>query len=329
MFNIKEGILSSRLAQKKVRVFEDHEAGLLEECFCFCGSDNSQLVSEIDRYGFYYPLVICKCCGLLRANPRRTQESYRRFYASQYRDIYEEADKPIDELFQYRMEQGQKQYEYFMKLIDLPDKAVIFEIGCDFGTMLLPFAQAGHQVYGCDYGAAHITYGRSKTGLKNLFIGNLENLRQTNQKADFMILRHVLEHFLDLEKELKTIRSLMKPQGLIYVSLPGTFWWIKNRCGGNIIGLLQSAHTYQFSLMSLTYMMECCGFELVSGNEEVESIFRLSNKIRDKKDIPVGEFEKVLKHLQHSESKYLPKFYLGRVLEFFGLKKVLKKVING
>lgn len=297
-----------------------------ENVSCFCGSCDDMVISEIDRYGFYYPLAICKRCGLIRANPRMTKASYIKFYAEEYRNAYGESDSGVAKLFEYRINQGKQRYNYLVKHVDLPAKAVVFEVGCDFGTALLPFAEAGYDVYGCDYGVEHIEYGRKKTGLKNLFIGGLEKLIETNKKADIVVLHHVLEHFCDLEGELIAIRKIMKPRGLIYIAVPGTLWWINNICGADIMGLLQNAHTYQFSLGSLTYVMECCGFKLIHGNEKIDSFFKVDNVFRKKQLIPDMEFQRVVSYLKRMERKYLPKYYLIKCLEILGIKKMIKNM---
>lgn len=299
-----------------------------EYCECYCGSSESLLISETDRYGFYYPLVICKRCGLIRANPRMNEESYRHFYCYEYRTVYEESDKQMDEMFDYRIIQGKQRYEYLINSIKLPKGAVVFEIGCDFGTVVSTFVENGYEAYGCDYGLQHIEYGRKKTGVNSLLSGGIEKLREIGKKADLIIMHHVLEHFLNLDKELQNIREIATPTAFIYIAVPGTFWWTKNICSGNIMGLLQNAHTYQFSLDSLRYVMECCGYEFIYGDEEIKTIFKISNIFRDKKNVLGFEFEKVLKYLKDTERKYFPKAYLGKLFESIGIKDTVKKIIK-
>lgn len=299
---------------------------LFEDLPCFCGSHEDVLISEVDRHGFYYPVVICSRCGLIRANPRMTREAYNEFYTHEYRDVYGEGDEEIGRLFEYRLEQSKRNYNYFKNYVNLSTNAVVFEIGCDFGTMLLPFIEDGCDAYGCDYGIKHIEYGRERTGLRNLFVGGSEKLRETGKKADLVIVNHVLEHFLDLEKELGVIREIMNPDASIYIAVPGTFWWIENACGGNIMGLLQNAHAYQFSLNLLQYVMECCGFELIHGNEEIRSFFKLSNVLREKSMVPDTEFKKTMVYLEKLERKYLLKSYMIKPLEILGVKDMIKNI---
>jgi hypothetical protein len=40
-----------------------------------CGSVNSTLIGERDRYGLFYPVNICQSCGFVFVNPRLNQKS--------------------------------------------------------------------------------------------------------------------------------------------------------------------------------------------------------------------------------------------------------------
>ena len=42
-----------------------------------------------------------------------------------------------------------------------------------------------------------------------------------NYKADIIIYSHVFEHILDLDKELDAIKSHLKPEGILYIEVPG------------------------------------------------------------------------------------------------------------
>jgi 2-polyprenyl-3-methyl-5-hydroxy-6-metoxy-1,4-benzoquinol methylase len=313
------------------RVKEKIDSGQyrFEECSCFCGCNRGILISEIDRYGLYYPLVICRDCGLVRANPRMDKAAYESFYANEYRDAYGASEKPLAELFALRRTQHKPKYQFIIENIALPPKSVVFDIGCDFGTMLEQFADNGHTVYGCDYGVDHLEYGRQKTGLPNLLNGGYEALAAIGEKADLVILSHVIEHFSDLEPALRQIWRLLKPTGICYVAVPGTYGIIKNSFLRNdLIGLLQNAHTYQFSLNSLCYVMECCGFAFIKGTEEIESFFRRGEIFRSKADYPREEYTLVLRHLQGAEKKFQIREIVLGILKRMRLYEIVKKIIN-
>ncbi len=130
-------------------------------------------------------------------------------------------------------------------------------------------------------------------------------------------MNHVFEHLLDLDKDLGHIRTLIKPNGYLYLSMPGTYWWIKNVCKGNVLGILQNAHTYQFSLDLLVYVLRCHGFELVHGDEQIRALFRKTEIFYPRTNYPEGEIEKVTKYLKTRERWYTVRRYLKQIVRPF------------
>ena len=75
--------------------------------------------------------------------------------------------------------------------------------------------------------------------------------------------------------------------------------------------------------------MECYGFELTQGNEEIKSLFQLTrNTPRKRENVPAGEFRRVKRYLRRTELVYLPKHYLINLLEALGIKNHVKDVVN-
>lgn len=323
--------MSSIALESKRRVDEKIRSGVYryESNPCYCGNADDILLAERDWFGSYYPFVMCKRCGIGRADPRMTIEAYIDFYAHEYRALYGDNDRKKEELYGARIKQAQEVYDFINRHIRLPENAVVFDIGCNMGTMLLPFYNNGHRVMGVDYGIEYIEFGRQRTGLR-LEVGGTEMLRNFGEKADLVILNHVFEHFFDIDKELRKIRELLKPSAYVYISVPGTSWWITHRCSGNTLALLQNAHIWQFSPETLKYVMECNGFQPMFGNEEVVAIYKNVESIRrERRDIPQGEYERILKCLIGTERKYLLKLPIIKSLEMLGARKIKDLFIRG
>ena len=77
-------------------------------CCPICDSEGFELLSEKDRYGLAYNVVVCKTCGLVYTNPRMTQSSYNEFYDSEYRKLYVGTESPTKSFFngQYNKAKG-------------------------------------------------------------------------------------------------------------------------------------------------------------------------------------------------------------------------------
>lgn len=294
--------MSRKALEALHRIREKIENGVYsyEDSKCVCGGARDLLLSERDRYGNYYPFVICRNCGVMRANPRLSAKAFVEFYSQEYRTLYGDNDSNKEHLYSLRIEQAENVHDFISGKIELPAGGVVYDIGCNMGTMLLPFSRQGCDVMGVDYDAQYIEFGRSKTGL-NLEVGGVEKLASLKKKADLIILSHVLEHFLDIGQELKKIAALMRPRAHLYVSLPGTYWWIRHNEGWNILGVLQNAHVWQFSLATLNYVMKMYGFELLYGNEKIEAIYVYSGKEVANKEPPEREYSKAMSYLTNTE----------------------------
>ncbi|MCX5696389.1 MAG: class I SAM-dependent methyltransferase [Candidatus Omnitrophica bacterium] len=293
-----------------------------EDCDCFCGYRNDILLADRDWFGLYYPIVICKECGLIRANPRLDFLSYKEFYDNEYRKLYGEGDVEKNILWEQKVAQGQGVFDYIIPKLPSNIK-VVYEIGCNMGSTLSVFKTENFEVAGVDFGSENIEYGRRISGIDDLFVGGIPELlkKKSEKSADLVILNHVFEHLLDLEKELLDIRSLLRPGGYLFISVPGTFWWIKNICKDNILGLLQNAHTFQFSLASLSYVLNCAGFEMVSGDETIRAIFRMDQKFRKRGSPPKNEYSRIIRYFKQEEAKYA-----FRLAVLNGIKNLLRKI---
>ena len=268
-----------------------------EEARCFCGADfNDHVVTRFDRYGMPHQMVLCKECGLMRANPRMTREAYDKFYNYEYRQIYDTWEfKKIgvdrDEVF-IRDAAFSKRFEEFIEYFDIPTD-VVFDIGCNMGAWLTAFKEKGSEVHGVDLGISNVEFGKTK-GI-DIMQGGIEALYPLNKKADLVIMNHVFEHCLDLWEELEKVKKLLKPDGLLYIGVPGMF-------ASSLDLLFQNAHTYQFTSDTLEYVMNSCGFDAYYCDDSIASLWVMDDQIKAKGK-PVHEIEKISDWLSGKPSK--------------------------
>ncbi len=237
-----------------------------------CGGNDFQQISTKDRYGLYYPVVICKKCGLCFTNPRMNQSSYDQFYNIEYRSLYSSSGDATDLFFKNQYKHGRK----ICRLVSryLPSSRtlkglIVLEVGCGAGGILKYFQEQGSCIYGVDLGEKYIDYGRTKHNL-NLTAGTIKDL-PNNIAPDLVIYSHVLEHVLDPTNELSQVRSILKDDGILYVEVPG----INNLSAYELdfLRYLQNAHVFHFSLSSLTNLLSLNNFQLAWGNEKIKLYF--------------------------------------------------------
>lgn len=289
----------------------------LEEIDCpICFNSNKEQIGEKDRYGIKYKTNICTNCGLIYTSPRMTQTSFNEFYNLEYRKLYVGKETATSDFFYGQTIKGEKIYAFLEKNSLLKNNRMsILEIGCGSGGILEVFKKNGHKTIGIDLGEEYIKYGISNHDL-NLQLGSLSELN-IEEKPDIIIYSHVLEHIVDLNHELKLLKNLAHENTVFYIEVPGIKEIHKNY-DSNILKYFQNAHTFHFSLESLTNLFSRNGFELIYGNQFIQSAFTFT-----KKSSPIKpDYNNTINYIQSIEKKRI--FY---PFTLNGVKSFSKRIL--
>jgi len=286
-----------------------------------CGRSNFELLAEKDRYGLYVSTVICKKCGLLQTNPRMTQLSYNDFYDINYRRLYGGNETATERFFNNQITHGKAILDFIEKKTnkEFTNKFVV-EIGAGAGGILKAFKDKDNKVFGLDLGSEYINFGKTK-GIP-LKVGTIKELEKSNEKPDLVIYSHVIEHILNPYEELKELRRYLKESSLIYIEVPGVKNLIKSY-NQDFLRYLQNAHVYHFSLTTLKNKTKKAGYDLVYGNEVINSIFKVG-KVNTKFQNDYDETITFLKNLERKRKNPLNLFRLRNFI-FNSLVFVTKK----
>jgi len=299
--------------------------GLLQEepVDCFCGSSEDEIIAEKDAFGFKVRTVICLPCGLMRSSPRLTEASAARFYRDFYRHIYEENYDP-QAVWLNGLRKGAVLYNLTKRWVR---KGTALEIGCAAGGVLEVFRRNGFKCCGCDFEENVLNVGRS-AGL-HLINGEASDLAALGIKADILIVRQTLEHILDIDRFLSTLKGLLNKGGYIYIGVPGVLDIYKNN--SSLLHWLQNAHVWHFTLETLSYVMSRYGFELVYGDEAVNALFRLTDS-STRSEAPASNVSaKILKFLESHEQELdhrttvSPREWIRRCLGSLGLLDMIRR----
>jgi 2-polyprenyl-3-methyl-5-hydroxy-6-metoxy-1,4-benzoquinol methylase len=238
-----------------------------------CEKRDFETLSERDRFGLPISVVICQNCGLIQTNPHLTQEAFNEFYRTEHVKLIFGRERANADLFLDEYYHGQKIFRILKAhLAREVAELYVVEIGCGAGGIIAYFRDQGCDILGVDLDADCIAYGREHHHL-NLQVGSLRDIRFERQ-PDVIIMSHVLEHLLHPMEELSFIRSILAPQGLIYVEVPGVKNLTFKHDDMNFLHLLQVAHIHHFSLTTLSNLMGKAGFRILKGNERIASVFQ-------------------------------------------------------
>ncbi len=239
---------------------------------CICHSDKFNKVIDYDRHGLWQPVVICKECGLIQNNPQLLDEEYAAFYSSDlYRKIYSGDDYLVSAKDRYA--DTNQIFDTLEPIMKERSFTSIIEFGCGGGGNLLPFQNSNYEVVGYDYSTDLIKLGKAEYDL-DLRQGSFNEIKELG-RYDVLILNHVVEHFTDLENNIRELTRLIKPDGIIYIGIPNID--VINR------GQFQNAHTFYFTERTFCHYMQKFGLEVIEfGPDEsihMHGIFKIANNM--------------------------------------------------
>ena len=246
---------------------------------CICGGRDLKLISTTDRFGLEFSCYICSSCGLMMTSPYIDPGSLEIYYQNYYHPIHFGSDDLDNSKALFRMGQGEKIFHFLMQFISQCTNLNVLEIGFGTGNVLIEFKENADESHitveelGTEFNMDCLAKAR-KIGL-NVIKGSLKEVSFRKLKFDLIILSHVLEHFVDIQKELEYLKSIMKSGALVYIEVPGVMTLHKKvEYSFDFMKYFTHAHAYHFNLTSLTQIMNKNGFILIKGNEEIEAVFK-------------------------------------------------------
>lgn len=267
---------------------------------CICGRADYEQLSEKDRHGVPSRVVICRHCGLVQTNPQPTLRTLVQYYAQEYQALEYNQAEPAAAFFQSQRERGEQIYAYLNSVSNLPRAgARILEVGCNSGGILHYFREKGFQVCGVDLNQSFTAFGRAEHGL-DLSMGTIADIPE-DWMPDLVIYSHTLEHVPLLNDELARVREILRDGGVLYVQVPG-IKDLRTLYSSDFLSYIQFAHTYHFSLRSLTNLLEKNHFRLVAGDESVNAVFAKDGSRASQ--VPQNDYSAVMSYLRSCEREH-------------------------
>lgn len=174
---------------------------------CFvCDSNKSQSLGVYKGYN----IDRCSECSFIFVNPRPTEEALRKLYSNPDTNAFAAQSFSPTHLEQHT----------FAKLIKClkAHKASgrILEIGCGRGDFLSAAQAAGYVAEGCELTQS---VEEEKTPY-TIHRKELSEIKFPAGTFDVVIVRNTFEHYFDPRKELKEIRRILAPNGILYLKVP-------------------------------------------------------------------------------------------------------------
>ncbi len=215
---------------------------------CGLGSLSVYKKGKSCRKGYDGRLYRCSSCSLVFQNP--IPDDLSTFYEA-YRG--EEGKRFLNEVEAavrfFRRRRANAVNVLFLR----PGR--ILDIGCGRGQMLQKMKSMGWECFGTEFP------GQATSGLPfTVYEGNLPDLKLPAKSFDAVTLWHVFEHLRDPFSTIEEINRILKPGGVLVISVPNIESLQARIFGENWIHLDLPRHIYHFSPGSLSKALEDKGF---------------------------------------------------------------------
>jgi SAM-dependent methyltransferase len=200
-------------------------------------------------------VAFCVTCGHVQS-PALSNEGL--FYANDYRISLQSDDH--DQVYEIRagvpIFRTDRQAEVFCEQVSLKPGSRVLDYGAGKATTLRKIKERRPEVdpFVSDVSKSYLQYWEGWVPSGNM--APFETPKDWEASLDVIMAHYVLEHVSDLSTMLEHLRSLLKPDGLLYISVPN---WRKNP--GD---LLVVDHVNHFTEESIYRLLEANGFELRS-----------------------------------------------------------------
>ena len=292
---------------------------------CLCGAKDDILLSQTDRHCVEFVTVVCKNCGLIRAQNYFRNQDVDDFYKNYYRtESYSEEFKQIApaEFFEKQKKDSKSRYELLNRYKIKPfNNLKIIDLGGGAGGALEHFSK-NNEKYLFDYFDPYLKYAETK-GIKSIK-GGLDNV---NFKPDIIILSHVIEHWNNFNYEIEKLIKIQKiNETLNYIEFPGIDSIKKGRREGDVLGDIHVPHVYFFCSYVFENLMNRYGFEKIYLDTLIRSIFIYTGKKKRlinyfnlcRNDLIAAENTRKIKIFKNLIKFFIPVFVL----------KIIRKIWN-
>lgn len=188
----------------------------------------------------------CTSCGLGKTESRlQLTDQYHRDW------IYWEREKQFGNIFQKRVGIIEK----FAK------KGKALEIGSSTGILLSLLKRDGWDVEGVEPSpqAAAVSEKRKVSTIVSTF----EKAKLGRGKYDVVIFNHTLEHMVNPAAVLKKARTVLKPDGVLFLDVPNFASLSARFSGSSWKYILPEEHFWHFTPSSLFNLLNRAGFTVV------------------------------------------------------------------
>jgi len=207
---------------------------------------------------------------------------------SQWRTLTAQDHATLDVILRNEADMAyRRRARILLDYLELQDGESVFDCGCGMGVFLMMIAKLRKlKLVGLDGDMARLRWAQRERVLASLLTGDIFDLPIADNSFDKILFSEVLEHLRDDRRGLCELYRILKPGGIVALSVPNAhypFWWdplnaIWTRVGGQpfrtgFLAGIWSNHERLYEPNDLIQKILEAGFEIETVEEQTHFSF--------------------------------------------------------
>jgi SAM-dependent methyltransferase len=245
----------------------DLGAPAYEQISCpYCGQAETEHYADLEDWLCGLPgqftLVRCIECGLIRQNPRPTEDAIGAYYPRNYKPFL---DSRVGErsgaVGSWLLAYGLRRRAQLIARHQ--PQGQLLDVGCATGLFLDAARSLGQwHVQGIELSPDEAAFGRQRFGL-DIATGSFSQFSARSGTFDAITMWDVLEHLHDPVSAVEKASCLLRPQGILVLRVPHLESIQARRFGRYWVGLDAPRHLFVFPRSVLEGMLRRAGLTVV------------------------------------------------------------------
>jgi len=269
-----------------------------------------------------YTVSLCERCGFVFQNPRWTKERIADYYREDYDTIHRPRSARAQKTSFIIPLTARQVFRRSRNYLPVSKKRIM-DYGAGNGTILSCFRSI-LRLPDTEFLTIEPSVSRrcelNDAGF-NVIGSSIADVPQTELgTVDFIIMRHVVEHFYDPAKELDSILPLLHPGGRLYIAVPNILY-------GSILNCLTFPHLSYFNEFTFRLLMKKLSLTVLKlqiSGDEMYGIFEKTG-ITNISEIDYGS--NLADTLLHIKKTFSAKTYILRRIRRFASYLIPRKFL--